>query len=237
MGEWLVDQNYLARNPFSVCPAVAIGARIDVSGRSLSHGQWRNVVQATSRVRYSQHELRDYLALNLAYSTGLRRSELADATTGRLTRTAPLNPADQGWQLSISGKGHAARTVLVPQTVMELVFASLRARGLPGNPDACPPDTPLLAHFRTGDPLTPDGLGQVFRRLFLWAAPRSGTQSERNERKCAHPSTHWIRHTHSHHALENGANCREVQVRLGHAHLSTTRLYLKAGSRARALQR
>lgn len=232
MGEWLVDQSYLAVNPFAVCKAVAIGARIDVSGRSLSHGQWRNVVQATSRERYSQAELRDYLALNLAYSTGLRRSELAESTAGRLTRTAPRSPADQGWQLAIPGKGHAARTIPIPQNVMELVFASLRARGLPGNPSACPPDTPLLAHFRTGNSLTPDGLGQVFRRIFSWATPRSNAQGIAVGRSFAHPSAHWIRHTHSHHALESGADCREVQVRLGHAHLSTTLLYVKAASRA-----
>jgi site-specific recombinase XerD len=237
MGEWLVDQNYLARNPFAVCRAVAIGARIDVSRRSLSHSQWRDVVQATSRERYSQHELRNFLALNLAYATGLRRSELANATTGRLTRAATRNAADQGWQLAIPGKGHAARTVPVPQNVIELIFASLRARGLPGDPGTCPPDTPLLAHFRTGNSLTPDGLGQVFCRLFARATPRSSIRSNADGRDFAHPSTHWIRHTHSHHALESGADCREVQFRLGHAQLSTTRLYVKAGSHAQALKR
>ena len=238
MGEWLVDQKYLARNPFAACQAVPIGARIDVSRRSLSHGEWRDVIHATHRERYSQSELRDFLALNLAYSTGLRRSELANTTTGRLTRTTQQrNTAHEAWQLAIPGKGHAARTVPVPRAVMELVFASLRARGLPGDPAVCPPDTPLLAHFRSGNSLTPDGLGQVFRRLFSGATPRWPVQSNADKRDFATPSTHWIRHTHSHHVLESGADCREVQLRLGHAQLSTTLLYVKASSRARALQR
>jgi site-specific recombinase XerD len=228
MGQWLVDQNYWASNPFSGSPAVAIGARIDVSGRSLDHKQWQSVVQATSRARYSQRELRDYLALNLAYSTGLRRAELAYATTGRLTRTALRSTIDKGWQLAVPGKGRAARTIPVPQAVMELVFESLRVRGLPGDPGACPAETPLLTHFRTGKSLTPDGLGQVFRRLFSWTALPSTAQSPVDLRNRRNASTHWVRHTHSHHALESGADCREVQARLGHANLSTTLLYVRA---------
>jgi site-specific recombinase XerD len=232
MGQWLVEQNYWARNPFSTAPPVAIGARIDVSGRSLDHAQWQSVVQAASRDRYSQRELRDYLALNLAYSTGLRRAELAHATTGRLIRPAlesePEVASADAWRLAIPGKGRAARTIPVPQSVMHLVFESLRARGLPRDPTACPADTPLLAHFRTGNSLTPDGMGQVFRRLFSWAALFSTPQNLLDSRRYFNASTHWVRHTHSHHALEGGTDCREVQVRLGHANLSTTLLYVKA---------
>lgn len=235
MGQWLVEQNYWARNPFSTVAAVEIGARIDVSGRSLNHGEWQSVVQAASRDQYSQRGLRDYLALNLAYSTGLRRAELANATTGRLVRPTlenDLEPWPDGasasaWQLTVPAKGRAARTVPVSSAVMELVFESLRARGLPVDPSACPSDTPLLAHFRTGNSLTPDGMGQVFRRLFSWVAVLSTPQNLLDSRRCFNASTHWVRHTHSHHALERGTDCREVQIRLGHASLSTTLLYVK----------
>jgi integrase len=236
MGQWLVEQDYWAHNPFSTAPAVVIGARIDVSGRSLNHGEWQSVVQAASRDRYSQRELRDYLALNLAYSTGLRRAELARATTGRLIRPTvgsglegtPEGKSANAWQLAIPGKGRGARNVLVPLAVMELIFESLRSRGLPGDPGACPAETPLLAHFRTGNSLTPDGMGQVFRRIFSWAALLSTPQNLLDSRRCFNASTHWVRHTHSHHALDCGTDCREVQIRLGHANLSTTLLYVKA---------
>jgi site-specific recombinase XerD len=232
MGQWLVEQNYWARNPFSEAPAVAIGARIDVSGRSLNHEQWQSVVHAASRERYSQRELRDYLALNLAYSTGLRRAELAHATTGQLIQRNLGSASATGWQLAIPGKSHATRTIPVPQAVMDLICESLRARGLPGDPVKCPTDTPLLAHFRTGNSLTPDGMGQVFRRLFSWAAFHSTSQNPVDLLHCANASTHWVRHTHSHHTLENGVDCREVQIRLGHASLSTTLLYVKATRRS-----
>ncbi|KNE76158.1 Integrase [Candidatus Burkholderia crenata] len=228
MGQWLVEQNYWAHNPFSNAPTVAIGPRINVSGHSLNHGQWQNVVQAACRIQYSQRELRDYLALNLAYSTGLRRAELARATTGWLIQSGLGGASAHGWQLVILGKGRATRTIPVPQAVMELVEESLRARGLPRDPGVCPADTPLLTHFRTGNSLTPDGMGQVFRRLFSGAALLSTPENLIDGRSRSNASTHWVRHTHSHHALESGADCREIQLRLGHANLSTTLLYVKA---------
>ncbi|WP_438390717.1 phage integrase family protein [Caballeronia sp. DA-9] len=218
MGEWLVGQDYLANNPFARCASIATGPRIDVAGRSLSRGQWRNVVQSNTRVHYSERELRDFLALSLAYSTGLRRAELARATTSHLVKAlseTSRNPDNLCWQLMVSGPD---RRIPIPQSVVELLIASLRTRGLPGNPVACAPHTPLLANFRTGHSLTPDGIGQVFRRVLAGVIPKLARD----------PSTHWIRHTHSHHALRQGADCREIQARLGHAHLSTTRLYVKA---------
>jgi site-specific recombinase XerD len=234
MCEWLVDQGYLTSNPFVRCAPLAIGPRIDVGGRSLNHRQWRSVVQANTRVLYSGQELRDFLALSLAYSTGLRRTELADATTGQLVRPTPAEFDNGHWHLLLIKKGRQDRHIPIPDSVMELLIASLQNRGLPKSPTACAPETPLLANLRTGRALTPDGIGQVFRRLLAVPAPDVVRNFPPPKDKARDPSTHWIRHTHSHHALERGADCREVQVRLGHAHLSTTRLYLKAASFSRA---
>jgi len=71
-------------------------------------------------------------------------------------------------------------------------------------------------------------MGQVFQRLFSWAALLSTPENLLDSRRYFSASTHWLRHTHSHHALESGTDCREVQLRLGHANLSTTLLYVKA---------
>ncbi|KQR78862.1 hypothetical protein ASG35_10885 [Burkholderia sp. Leaf177] len=230
MCEWLVDRSYLESNPFSGCAKVATGPRIDVAGRSLSLRQWNTVVQTNTRARYSRQELRNFLALQLAYATGLRRAELADCTTGQLVRTTRSGSGSKHWQLWVAGKGRPGRRISIPDSVMALLIAFLQARDLPGNPAACAPNTPLLANFRTGQALTADGLGQVFRQLLRgskanWNRGFFGPQSGfRN------PSTHWIRHTHSHHTLKQGESCQEVRIRLGHAHISTTRLYLKSSS-------
>lgn len=230
MCEWLVDRGYLKSNPFSRYTTIAIGPRIDVAGRSLSQHQWNTVVQASMRIRYSRQELRNFLAMQLAYATGLRRAELAASTTGQLFATMPSAAGSERWQLLITGIGRLDRYIPIPDSVMELVTASLQARGLPGNPAACAPDTPLLANFRTGQALTPDGVGQVFRRLLLGSEPVATRGFPAEKAVSRNPSTHWIRHTYSHHALKRGADCREIQMRLGHAHLSTTPLYLKSAS-------
>jgi site-specific recombinase XerD len=230
MCEWLVNQRYLASNPFVCCAPVTTGPRIDVAGRSLSHSQWRAIVQASTRVLYSGQELRDFLALSLAYSTGLRRAELAGASTGQLTQATSLEPGGDRWHLVIIGTRRSDRRIPIPDSVMALLIASLQARGLPGNPAKCASDTPLLANSRTGRALTPDGIGQIFRRLLLGPKPGMAHALLSADAKSRNPSTHWIRHTHSHHAFERGADCREIQARLGHAHLSTTRLYLRAAA-------
>jgi site-specific recombinase XerD len=232
MCEWLVDQSYLESNPFSHCVAVATGPRIDVAGRSLNQSGWRAVVQASTRVRYSHQELRNFLALQLAYATGLRRAELADCTTGQLFQTAPGGPGSKNWQLLIAGKGRPDRRIPIPDSVTALIIASLQARGLPGNLVACAPDTPLLANLRTGQALTPDGIGQVFHRLLLGSQAHCTRGFPTSKADFRNPSTHWVRHTHSHHAFERGTECEEVQARLGHAHVSTTRLYLKTARSA-----
>jgi site-specific recombinase XerD len=51
-------------------------------------------------------------------------------------------------------------------------------------------------------------------------APDSGRHLKR-------ASTHWLRHTHSTHALGHGAELGEISAGLGHADLSTTSLYLR----------
>ncbi|WP_276321896.1 hypothetical protein [Burkholderia stabilis] len=50
-----------------------------------------------------------------AYATGLRRAELAAATTGALTRTALDGALDDAWSLRVMGKGRRARTVPMPR--------------------------------------------------------------------------------------------------------------------------
>jgi site-specific recombinase XerD len=228
MCEWLVNQSYLTGNPFVRCAAVAFGPRINVSGRCLTHRQWRSVVQASTRVLYSGQELRDFLALSLAYATGLRRTELANATIGQLVRATSGGSDGGRWHLLLIKEGRQDRRIPIPNSVMELLIDSLQGRGLPKDPAMCSPKTALLASFRTGRALTPDGIGQVFRRLLGGPVPETRRKLLFSDAKRRYPSTHWIRHTHSHHALEQGADCREVQARLGHAHVSTTRLYLKA---------
>jgi site-specific recombinase XerD len=233
MRSWLVGQQYLAANPFAGLRPVTAPAAIDVAGRTLTHAQWQFVLQASSHPRYSVAEARDRFALLLAYATGLRRAELAAATTGALTRKGLDGTLDDAWQLTVAGKGGVVRVVPLPHALMTVLRGSLTTRGLPADPQACPPATPLVWHARTGAALTADGLGQVYKEIFRRAAAKLDARYEGAARDLRQASTHWLRHTHSNHALDAGADLRDVQANLGHASLQTTTVYVKTDNARR----
>jgi site-specific recombinase XerD len=233
MCSWLVDQQYLLSNPFGGLRPAAAPASIDVAGRTLTHAQWQFVLQATTRAHYTLAQQRDRFALLLAYGTGLRRAELANVATGALTRKGLDGTLEDAWQLTVTGKGGVLRTVPLPHALMTALRETLEARGLPADPQDCAPGTPLIWHARTAAALTPDGVAQVFKGVFRRAAARLDPRYEGAARDLQRASTHWLRHTHSNHALDAGADLRDVQANLGHASLQTTTVYVKTDNARR----
>jgi integrase len=184
MAAWLVGQRYWACNPFGDLPPIRGAATPDPAARSLSGAQWQRVLRAVSGGRYA---LRDHLALLLACQTGLRRAELAAMVTGDVR-----HDPGRGWTLDGANK-----LIPLPDALLELLRASLRARNLPDDLSACASDTPLLANLRTGERLTPDGIGQVFKRIFARAAAEIGVEDGAACRALRRATTHWMRHAHS----------------------------------------
>jgi site-specific recombinase XerD len=200
MGQWLVDQRYLASNPFGGVSPIRCANAGAARALALTHDQWRFIVDTTARERYTARELRDRLALLLARETGLRRAELAAATVGRFRRKAPGGDArDHAWEFEVPDKGGRTRLVVLSDTLVDLLALSLRARKLP-DLASCEPDTRVLVHTRTGDPLTPDGIGQIFKRIFSLAAGARGATSEELGCVLLHATTQWLRQTRSGHA-------------------------------------
>ena len=226
MCEWLVGQAYLAANPFAGVARAATPPVFDATERTLDLQQWQSVLQSVTRETYTFSEHRDRLALLLAYATGLRRAELAAATTDALNLGRLRGVEGAVWRLAVdSGRG-ATRSVLLPPVVVEALEENLALRGLPG-PLACAEGTPILAQARGGRAITPDGVGKIIKGIFLRAAADLDTRAPGSSRHLRQVSTHWLRHTHSTHALAHGAELREVSAGLGHADLSTTSLYLQ----------
>jgi integrase len=229
MCSWLVKQRYLLVNPFDGLPAVPVAApAIDAHGRTLTHAQWRYVLQTVTRPAYTPPEQRDYFALLLAYATGLRRGELARATTGALSRKALDAALGDAWTLRVLGKGKRERRVPMPPRLIAALEASLRMRPMPCSLETAPADTPLIAHLKTGAPLSLDGLARLYKGIFARAAERLRAAYPGAAADLERASTHWLRHTHANHALDAGGDVRDVQERLGHAGLGTTTLYTKA---------
>ncbi|BCQ28379.1 tyrosine-type recombinase/integrase (plasmid) [Caballeronia sp. NK8] len=224
--EWLVGENYLADNPFAGFARVATPPVFESATRSLDLEQWRNVLLSVERSDYSFSEHRDRLALLLAYATGLRRAELAAATTDALSVGRLSGVIGPVWRLAIDEGRGASRSVLLPAAVVEALGENLALRGLCAPLD-CPEGTPILAQARGGRALTPDGVGKIFKGIFANAAVFMEAREPGTGRELKRASTHWLRHTHSAHALGHGATLREVSIGLGHADVSTTAVYLK----------
>jgi site-specific recombinase XerD len=223
MFEWLIDANYLANNPMLGLERASTPPAIDPQGRTLDLEQWNFVLASTEREAYTFAEHRDRLALLLAYSTGLRRAELAAATTDALSADRLAGVSGSVWRLSV---GDEPRSVLLAPAVMEALRDNLSMRGLP-EPLACPDGTPILAQARGGLDMTPDGIGKLFKRIFTSAGAQLDAISPGAGRRLTQASTHWLRHTHSSHALAHGAALRDVSASLGHATVATTSLYLR----------
>lgn len=231
MCAWLVDERYLLVNPFHGVPAVSKAApAIDATARTLTHAQWQYVLQTVTRVVYSPSELRDYFALLLAYATGLRRTELARATTGGLSRKSLDHELADAWTLQVDGKGRRQRVLPMPRRLMAILADKLRNRPIPMTLETAPGNTPLIGHLKTGKALTSDALARLYKRIFDRAADQLEEHYPGTAADLRRASTHWLRHTHANHALDAGSDLRDVQAGLGHASLGTTTIYTKGDS-------
>ncbi|WP_334001457.1 phage integrase family protein [Burkholderia gladioli] len=237
MGAWLVRQQYLRVNPFDGLAAAA-PVPIDTAGRTLTHAQWRYVLQTVwqpdralggpqDRSDAARAAQRDAFVLLLAYATGMRRAELAAATTGDLTRKALDGALEDAYVLRVDGKGRRRREVPMPAKLLDLLRAELRARAEPLALETAPADTPLVAHVVTGGALHPNTIGTLFKQIFARAAEQLEVSYPGAAEDLRRASTHWLRHTFANHGLDAGADIRDMQALLGHASLATTTHYTK----------
>jgi integrase/recombinase XerC len=144
--------------------------------------------------------VRDRAMLELAYSSGLRLSELVGLDISNLDLTDAL--------VSVMGKGRKTRHVPVGRHAAMALRAWLKIRGNMAGPD----ETALFVS-RRGRRISPRSVQQ---RLQLWAQ-RQGLASR------VHP--HMLRHSFATHILESSSDLRAVQELLGHADISTTQVY------------
>ena len=144
--------------------------------------------------------MRDRALFELAYSSGLRLSELAqldiagcDLATG---------------EVRVFGKGSKERIVPVGSAARDAVTCWLGVRGAHAAPDE-------LALFtgRHGRRLSPRAIQQ---RLGEWAIRQGLTR---------HVHPHMLRHSFASHLLQSSGDLRAVQEMLGHASIASTQVY------------
>jgi integrase/recombinase XerC len=143
---------------------------------------------------------RDRALFELAYSSGLRVSELTgldldaiDAATG---------------EARVLGKGAKTRIVPVGRAALAAIAA-----WLPERARLAPPAETALFVGRSGRRIAPR---EVQRRIKRWAAA-AGIAVD------VHP--HMLRHSFASHVLQSSGDLRAVQEMLGHASIASTQVY------------
>jgi integrase/recombinase XerC len=192
--DWLARHREVASNP-------CLGVRAPKAAKRLPEVLSPDeAVRLVAQEDSSQRGQRDRALFELAYSCGLRVSELTglnlesiDAATG---------------EVRVTGKGSKTRIVPVGGPALQALAAWLPVRqGL-----ARPGETALFVGV-SGRRLGPR---EVQRRIKRWAAA-AGLEVD------VHP--HMLRHSFASHVLQSSGDLRAVQEMLGHASIASTQVY------------
>jgi integrase/recombinase XerC len=143
---------------------------------------------------------RDKAIMELFYSSGLRLSELAGLTLGK------VDLADR--TVSVLGKGSKARIVPVGRHAVDALKRWLRERAR-----WIKTATEALFVSQSGRPLSARA---VQLRVAAWG---------RRQGIGIHVHPHMFRHSFATHLLESSGDLRGVQELLGHADIGTTQIY------------
>jgi integrase/recombinase XerC len=143
--------------------------------------------------------LRDHALFELAYSSGLRVSELAGLDVNALDL--------ETGEVRVWGKGSKQRVVPVGTAARAALAAWLAERS------AIAGDAKALFLSARGGRL---GARAIQQRLAAWAVRQGISQ---------HVHPHMLRHSFASHVLQSSGDLRAVQEMLGHASIASTQIY------------
>ena len=203
--KWLARDNRVLYNPASELEMPKVGRRLPKAVLSAKEAE---VVLSKPDLN-DPTGIRDRAILEVFYSCGIRRRELANLQLYNVD-------AERKTLMVRQGKGKKDRLIPIGKRALEWIDRYLReARPL------LLIDTKEQTLFLStlGQPLEPDSLTEYVRRYVDVAdIGKKG-------------SCHLFRHTMATLMLENGADIRYIQAMLGHAELSTTQIYTQVSIR------
>ena len=191
---WMQRQREVSTNPCAGVRAPKAARRLP---EVLSPDEAVRLVTAEDS---SEMGLRDRALFELAYSCGLRVSELTGLDLGAIDAATG--------EVRVTGKGSKTRIVPVGAPALAALAAWLVKRG-----EFARPGEKALFVGRAGARLTNR---EVQRRIKRWAAA-AGLEVD------VHP--HMLRHSFASHVLQSSGDLRAVQEMLGHASITSTQVY------------
>jgi integrase len=130
---------YLAARLMAVAVKLYRTGHVELT-RVFSSGQWEFLMSHLGSREPTDHTSRLQFALPFAHATGLRLSELVDATLGRLYTMPVRDGTGVRWMLKVLGKGAKWRAVPIPERILILLAQYLVHRNLDPDPLANPVD-------------------------------------------------------------------------------------------------
>jgi integrase/recombinase XerD len=203
--KWLTKQNVIQSNPASELEMPRVERRLPRA--ILSE---REVEKVLARADITDPlGLRDRAMMEVLYSTGIRRQELAGL------EVFDIEPV-RGTLTVRQGKGRKDRTVPIGERALEWVARYLDE----ARPElVAPPEIPLLFLSERGEPL---------ELTYLTNHMRSYVEGAQLGKRGA---CHIFRHSMATLMLEGGADIRHIQEILGHVETSTTAIYTRVSIR------
>lgn len=174
----------------------------------LSRREMEELLELVER-RAAEHGwlgLRDRALMELLYSSGLRLSEVH----GLNEEDLELEADDARGQVRVRGKGGKERIVPVGRHAGIAIQAYLSRRSIE-HPSLVPSDALFVS--RRARRLSRRQIQRIVRGFMAQVADEGGL------------TTHSVRHSFATHLLDNGADLMAIKELLGHASLSTTRVY------------
>ena len=192
-----VKTGYLRNNPASMIKTIK--AKDALNERILENEEVKDLIDAASNERDlpCRYAERNRLILILLYILGLRISELVGLNW------TDFQPTDDAIAVTIFGKGHKTRTLLITHQLWS------ELKQLPRSDKT---EAVFLSRF--GNRLD----RHAIHRLIKKAVEKAGINP--------HTSAHWLRHAHACHSLNNGAGIDLLMKSLGHSSLAVTSRYL-----------
>jgi integrase/recombinase XerD len=205
----LVGERWLAADPAALVDAPRTGRRLPgVLGEAA-------IVRLIAQPPDTPRGRRDAAMIELAYSSGLRVSELV---------TLPLADVNlHGGFVRVTGKGKKTRMVPL-NTAAQMRITRYLEDDRPGW--LRDPRQRALFLTERGGPMTRQG---------FWKALRNYARRADVRLPAGDVSPHKLRHSFATHLVEHGADLRAVQAMLGHADISTTQVYTQV-SQARMIE-
>ncbi|BAI80545.1 site-specific DNA tyrosine recombinase XerD [Deferribacter desulfuricans SSM1] len=148
------------------------------------------------------HGFRDYIIINMLYTSGMRISELVNIEVSNCDFRRGI--------IRIKGKGGKERFVPIHKKLIEELNKYLEIRHN------------YFVKGRDNGYLFLNKFGNKLSREYCWKIVRKYAEMAGIKKKV---SPHVFRHTFATHLLKNGADLRVIQMLLGHSSILTTEIY------------